>query len=64
MSDAQQPPPTTPLTVTLTVQQWTEALQAMSRGQVRKVGAIMAAIEQQCRAEMQRVGQTNGGGAP
>ena len=51
MSDTQQQiPATTPLTVSLPLQQWRELLEILADGQFRKVSPLIGAIEQQCRS--------------
>ena len=56
MSDAPPPiPPSTPLTVTMTIQQWRELLDHLADGQFRKVGPWIGQIERCCNAELQRI---------
>ena len=56
MSDAPPPiPPSTPLTVTMTIQQWREMLEYLADGPFRKVGPWIGQIERCCNAELQRI---------
>lgn len=55
MSDTQQQiPATTPLTVSMPLQQWQTLLEILADGQFRKVSPLIGAIEQQCRAGLEK----------
>ena len=56
MSDAPpQIPPSTPLTVTMTIQQWQELANHLADGPFRKVGPWIGQIERCCNAELARI---------
>jgi hypothetical protein len=48
MSETQQIPPGTPLSVTMTALQWNSVLQVLGEGPFRLVGPLINAIQHQC----------------